>query len=545
VKTFHARWWGILMAGISLMTCEEPEPYFNKRATPPEEYTLDILDIHDGQHLAGMVSFCYTPTLPVADISDVALFVDEQLVYATSGSVGGCYPLSLNTYDWPEGNHVVTIGIFRKQPPDHGLLNLAGVPSINYTASVVFDQTSPSPVTLESVTRNPETGKPILSWTGNDDLNFFGYIVYKEEYGSGVFLDTLYDQHTTSFADASHGEYLGIRCAYKVIVWNRASLAESNAVEFVYPSPVPITTDDQLGICAPIGSYDDTELFVLNSEGVRAIAKATNMVTRSFPMAGKYPQGFALSNDGTKLYVVSSYNPGLIVLDAATFDIIASADVEGFTGKNLVCGRADRLYVTTSWPGTLHILDAVSLDVVKVAGLQAPGGLLAISSDNNTLFVADPGHDPYQPATVYALDVTTDDPEILVQRTASDEIRDMELSADDETLFVIHDWDYPANMNPYVDCWSSTTFASNKQLSVPDQAFSLSVNAQTLCVVYGERYLNHWNPGGIMQYDLSSGSLLHEWKWKQAPYDCYVDANNTRVYALGSYSWVINLNEWP
>lgn len=65
-----------------LLMCQEPEPFYNKIAVPPEEYPLEADGIREGQHLTGLVSFCFTPEIPASRISFVTVSVDDQMIYS-------------------------------------------------------------------------------------------------------------------------------------------------------------------------------------------------------------------------------------------------------------------------------------------------------------------------------------------------------------------------------------------------------------------------------------------------------------------------------
>lgn len=522
-------------------SCEEPEPYFNKKANPPEVKPLILDDLTEGQHVTGTLIIEFIPEIPITQIDMVSLSIDDQVQYGYG--YPGPFVFQIDTKLLSEGEHTIVIGVHEKGQ-DLGLLNLANIPATMYTVTVYIDHQSPTPVVLQSVEWNNELNTPQLTWTKNNDLNFYAYIIHKEEFLSGIFVDTVYDQDVTTYLDFSHGEAIGISCTYRVIVWNRDQQEESNALPFSYPAIFPLTVDDNLGVYPPIESADGTELFTLTSEGVKAVSLTTNAVQRTYPMPFKYPKGFALSKDGARMFVLSSYSPEITVLNASTFEVLNTADIDGFDGKNIICGRPDRLYITTSSPfsGPLIILNADNLQIVGELAIEAPNGLLDISTDNAILYVADMNLTQYQSAKIYSIDISTDTPSIIYQKSASDEVRDIELSADDETLFVIHDYDYPADMNLFVDCWEAATLTSYRKLSVPDQAFTVSVNAQTLCVAYGKRYLNHWDQGGVLRYDISSGALLEEWKLKQAPYECLVHSGNQNLYVFGFNSWVIPLS---
>lgn len=523
------------------MACEDPEPYYNKEAAPPEEHSWVVSGITEGQHLAGTVQLTFEPDFPVDEIAYVELMVDEQAVYGISTPP---FEFLVDTRQWPDGGHDLTIGVHEINPPDMGLLNLANIPSKMYTTSVYFDQTPPTPVVIESVLWNEAMQTPEVTWQKNNDANFYSYTI--QWIVNGYYYDSgpIYDQNVTSYANpALNNGAIGFDCSYRVFVYNRDQTAVTDWISFSYPESLqPI--DVSIGGKRPILSKSGNELFTLDNDGVKAFSLVTNTVVRSYDMSYKYPMGFALSKDGTKLYVLASNPSFIVVLNASDFEVIQSTELE-FTGMNIICGRPDRLYVSTYSPydGPLKILDAFTLSVVGSLDIGAPNGLLEISPDNNILYIADPSYAQYTDASVSAVDVSTDEPEILYQRAGfANKVRDIKISDDGATLFVVHDYDWPTPSNKFVDCWNANTLLSYKNLPVPDLPFNITVQGSSLFAAYGVGEYNHYDPGGIIQYETTGGTVMKDWKFMRAPYACEKAGAYNRLYVFGDKTWIVPLH---
>jgi len=521
----------LLLLFIFLSSCEEPEPYYNKEARPPEVKQLTITGLTEGQHVTGTLNIQFIPEIQPSEVDVVSLWVDEVLQYGYSTAP---FEFSLNTKLWPEGEHTIMFGVYEKQPPDLGLLNLALVPSMMYTITVYFDHQPPTPVVLQSVVWNNDAGAPQLIWQKNLDPNFYAYYIIHERNGYYENGEFIYDRNITTYNDNAFDGAMGFTCSYQVAVYNRDQTVISNAITLTYPEIFPFASDPSTNAKRPIKSNDGTELYTLNFEGVKAYSLTSNTLLKSHDMLYKQPTGFALSKDGSKLYVIAGLSPVITVLDASTFEVLNTADPAGFSGyftNDVVCGRPDRIYVSTDLTPGLKILDTNTLNIV---GEYPARGIMDISSDNNTLFVA---NSDLNPAMVFSVDITTDSPVELHQQSASDVVRDIELSADGQTLFAIHDNDYPTDGNQFVDYWNASTLISYKKLYIPYQPFSMWLDEGTICIPYGNRNLNYFEPGGILQYSISSGSLLNEWKFVQAPYACLIGQGS--LYAFGLKTWIV------
>jgi hypothetical protein len=524
---------------LSLFTaCEDPEPYYNKNAHPPTMGALVLEDIEEGQHITGTVTINFAPPIPASEILFVSLMVDNEMIYQFFSEP---YLLYLDTKQWPEGEHTISIGILEKNPPDLGLLSLAGVPSKVYSIDVFFDHKPPTPVVLESIVWNSANNTPLVTWQKNTDANFYAYIVQWEVNGNYHDSGYILDQNITSYSNPEmNNGAIGFTGTWRVYVYNRDLSLASNVLTFSYPETFVTTVDLSVFPYKPILSKDGTELFVLKSEGLQAISLANYTAVRNYYIT--FPTSLALSSDGTKLYLISPYSPRLTVLDAATFEVIATHDPQDFAGVNIIEGRNDRIYLSTSWSnGNVKILDANTFEVLGNININAPNGLLAISPDHNTLYVAHPSNAIYESAHIYAVDVTTDNPVVIKQQTASDQVRGIAVSDDGQKLFVLHDFDYSPALT-FVDCLNASTFESIRHLNVPNQAFSMSLVNEHLSVVYGPRNLVHWEPGGVMLFNADTGGEISDWKFVQAPFESLFNPKNQELYVFGFKTWIVPLN---
>jgi hypothetical protein len=213
------------------------------------------------------------------------------------------------------------------------------------------------------------------------------------------------------------------------------------------------------------------------------------------------------------LYVVS-YD-GLRILNAEDFSLIKQVNLN-FIGGAIASGRSDRIYVVSKGvyngapdTGTIKILNAATGDEIGDLGIVVPGAFLSMSSDNNTLYVADPSSSQSLPLShkgkVYQVDVSTDAASVLRQQDASDYIIAIQVSADGQTLFVAHDVDYPSTPNKFVDVWSTSTLQSVYKFSMPHPVLDFVANATSLFISVGEGDNSYF---GVSKFDLSTKTEL-------------------------------------
>jgi hypothetical protein len=132
---------------------------------------------------------------------------------------------------------------------------------------------------------------------------------------------------------------------------------------------------------------------------------------------------------------------------------------------------------------------------------------------------------------------------IVYQRAGfANKVRDIKLSGDGATLFVVHDYDWPAPSNKFVDCWNANTLISYKNLPVPDLALNITVQGSSLFAAYGNGEYNNYEPGGIIEYETAGGTVENDWKFMRAPYACEKSGAYNRLYVFGDKTWIVPLN---
>lgn len=526
------------LVAILVASCMSDDVFFNHDAGPPEVQLLTVDHLKQGQHVDGTLSFTFSPESN-SSVIGVVVFVDSVVVQELYNSP---YQIEINTRQWPEGNHHIDIGLVKAKSPEIGMLSLIGFPYKLYVIDLVFDRTPPTAVTLLKAEWDDNIHSPVLTWTKNNDPNFYAYIIYRQDKSTIYEAGRVYNQDQLSMADTWNDGAIGFTFTYYVEVSNRFQSLKSNQITLSYPDLINAAPESLISFIHPIISKNRPEFYVLEPNGVKALSTVTNQITRSYPMDFKYPLSFALSKDESKLYVVSTYSPKLTVLSAATFDVIYTTDLN-FNASSIICGRGDRLYLSTSWPfdGPVKIVDSSNGNEIGDVGIHAPNGLLAISSDNNTLYVANTSANLYQEAQIYKVDITTDNPQTLLTKNASDWVRGIQLSEDDQKLFVLHDIDYPAPLNNFVDCWDATSMTSVKKFYVANQAFDFSANATSIFIISGERTLQYGPPGEVYEYEISTNQVLNTWNFLHAPKIVQASPGKTVLYVYGDSFWRLNL----
>jgi hypothetical protein len=378
-----------------------------------------------------------------------------------------------------------------------------------------------TPVTLLSVTWDVTTKTPLLTWTKNNDNNFKAYAITRHQGGAAYEEIRILDQNVTSAHAVAHMA-VGFDATFSVDVVNQVeATSPSNQIEITFGdnlpfvTPMPVYEGER-----PVVASTRNEMYLIDNSGVYglvAVSTTNNTILRSYAVNSNINH-LALSKDDSKLYVIS-YDV-LRILNAENFNLIKQVYLSFFGGA-IICGRADRLYVVSKGTsngapdtGTIKILDATTGEEVADTDLIVPGAQLAISPDNNTLYVADLSNSQSLPLThkgkVYQMDVSTDVASVTNQQGTSDFIIGIQLSADGQTLFVAHDMDYPATPNKFVDAWSAATLQSLSKFFVPHPVYDFVVNASSLFISVGEGDNAYF---GVSKFDLSTKTEMNSWEF--------------------------------
>jgi len=535
----------VLAIGLFNVSCDltEPPRFFNQEAKPPQVYPLDIAnEIKPGQHLAGFFSFTVNLDSIRRPIELVILIVDSMRV---SGTYGPPYMLTLNTYDWNEGPHLVAVGVVERAP-NLGLLNLLGFPSVIFAAEVVFDQTPSTPVVLNPITW--ENGSPRLTWQQNNDANFYGYIIQRDgNYGAYPQFPLIYDRTTTTYLDTSITQTYGIDLNYRVDVYNRAMQAFGNSVNLQFGESLPASpfsgsSDGPRPLINP--ALD--EMFIMSYspfDTLKAVSTITHRIIRerSIPWFAN----FSISKDGARLFVVS-YNPNTLhVLDAGTFDSFWTTNLNFnvVLGNAIVAGRSDRVYIADLFDANgVKIINAHTGAQVGQIPFAVQDALLTISPDNNTLYVTSKS----APATVYRIDITTDAPQILTSRTVDDGVLSMQINSDGGRLYVLPELFRPENV---VEVWDAATLSTIGRLSVPfpqtdDRVFDVFVSASRVFVSFSRnvREGRYFLPGRVMQFDEPSMNALTSWDFVRVPRLIVASQDERYLYAFANKPCLVSIN---
>lgn len=520
-----------------LLSCDLIAPsdrFFNENAQPPKVEPLDISEIKPGQHLAGKVLFNVNLESVNSPIARVDLFVDSTLVFSAFNPP---YTLELDTEVWSEGEHLIAVGVIETRP-NIGLLAVVDFPSLIFSANVVFDQTPPTAVTLQSVIW--ENGHPRLSWTKNNNLNFYAYIISKDaNFGpfppplDGAGIDTIYDSSTTTYLDTSTSQFYEISSDYQVNVSNRAEVAPSNIINIRFGETIAVNGDQ---IARPIISPIREEVYFLESypsNTLKAVSTVSNTVVRSRQFNFPFPKTFALSKDGSKLFIVSFNSDSLSVIDPTTFNIIMTASSSVRGASSMVIGRPNRLYMTTiiQTGGWVKIIDTNTGAEIGEILIDATDGILTISPDNNTLYVA-------RETSVYKVDVSTDNAQVISQQTASHNVRSLQLSSDGTKIYLGHVFGPPSN---FVDIWDSETLTSIGRVTAPEQLFDFFVTS-THIYLSESRDLpegRYFLPGRVVQYNIESLNPQKFWEFVIVPRMIVTAGNSQFLYARGVEPWVV------
>lgn len=145
----------------------------------------------------------------------------------------------------------------------------------------------------------------------------------------------------------------------------------------------------------------------LNQNSVVGIDTETlKIVSNTF--VGSRPDGLALSNDGSKLYVAVSGSNFIGVIDTQSNQLINSINVQS-NPTDVEVGLDGRLYVLTS--SAISVRDPVTgANIGSQLPIRPYSGEMTMSPDKSTLYYADYG---LSPASLYKIDVSGVAPSVL------------------------------------------------------------------------------------------------------------------------------------
>lgn len=359
-----------------------PKPFYNSKASPPQEGTLLY---KNGQHVAGTIAFY------VHQASNKSEFLQARLVIDSTDTITGKYPLSLNTALWPQTEHNIRYFVWMIDSTS-GLQRLESTPTQVFDLNLVFDQTPPQPPGNLSITN--QNGHAKLTWTPTNLVNFDSYVINR----NGLVIATIRDQGTTSFLNSAYTMADFDAERYKVGASNNADTAYSQKDSLVYGQRL------SLGTAYASCSTASDVVSVLESNSSTKYVVAVNTLTGTAVDSGFVGQEtgnlMARSLDGTRIFVLSdaynSTNPAhpypsqwMTVYSSDNTWLYQNYVGDGFNYPgSWAIGGDDKIYFSND-VGTLSVFDKHGQFLWSSLLLNGSGRYLSISPDSSTLLAVD------------------------------------------------------------------------------------------------------------------------------------------------------------
>ena len=521
----------IFLLVLSCDLIEPEETFYNVDAEPPVEVEWDFLDIKQGQHLAGNIMFTFNPDTITDSIFNVIFVLDTSFI---STAYSPPYNFSLNTAEYSEGEHVIALFVRERGNNNIGLLNIIEGPTAIFTTTVNFDQSSPLPVTLLSAVWQDR--QPLLSWTKNNDLNFYSYEISRDgNWGSNNNI-VIKDQSTTSYLDITNSALIGTEINYTVSVNNRAESSISNELNITLGEKLPIDFNLSFSSNWPVLNFINNEIYLFEglSNTLIALSPIDNTILRETWI--DFTGILALNLNATELYVFSTF-PTITVLNPNDFNIIRTFNLPAGTnpGRSIAVGSNDYLYIAVTHPFSASIkrINTISGAVKDFLTLDPLPSLLAIDSDNNILYAASLN-------TIYKIDVSSDSAQVLSQIVISERIEDLHLSKDNLRLFVR----LPAASPSRIEILNTSNLSSANMITGSLWIHDLYITPSFLYVseARNSTEAKYFQPGRVTQYDISDLSTLKSWDFVLVPTKILLSGNEEYLYSFGSTTWVVDTN---
>jgi hypothetical protein len=314
----------VLISFLMVNSCTlvtEPERFYNDEAYPPDLYYFNFENLQPGQHVDGTTRIYFNPPNIDYDFNEILIMIDS-IIYRSFNTLP--YVIELNTRQFDEGLHTVSLYIYQKDKP-HGLLNILNPPSDIFQTSLYFDRTPLSPVQLTVSNNNNESIS--LNWTENTDQTFFAYIVYKSINDDNFFIiDTIYNRSCTTIIDTTNLTIIGANYSYKVVVatdYLFTYKSESNIGKcklgnaFEYPFSVfkggPYLDDERDVVYYIVDnqlvSFSTINFSLINKVNLIGLPSSGDNIFLNF------------NNDKTKIFILNQLNKAFWIINSIDFNL--------------------------------------------------------------------------------------------------------------------------------------------------------------------------------------------------------------------------------
>jgi hypothetical protein len=335
---------GILVYSCTLVT--EPDPIYNRNASPPQVYSFNFTDFTPGQHVDGTVRMTFNSPDVNSPDAVARLIVDSSDTYYYSSLP---FTVELDTRNYSEGIHKIAFYVYLNDKT-LGLLNIINAPNKIYETTLYFDRTPPDIVQLTVAMGN---GNNInLNWTKSVAENFYSYLVFKSVDGNTFLpVDTIADKNSTSYIDTAGTGLIGIKYQYKVAVTTDIKLkyqADSNTGELIRGAPYLYNFTKLVG--GPFLNETLDRVYFMTESKLVSFDASGNTLSADLDLTG------FMSIDGVKLF-------------AFNYD-------------------KSKIYLFNTAGNILWVLNSSNLSVIKKAALPESGWQLYVLDDSRILFNA-------------------------------------------------------------------------------------------------------------------------------------------------------------
>jgi gliding motility-associated-like protein len=250
-------------------------------------------------------------------------------------------------------------------------------------------------------TANPVPNQTVINGTATTAINFSGTgnIFDWTNDTPGIGLAASGGGNIPSFVPVNNGSNpvtANISVIPLSVAYAYVANAISNNVSVIKVSNHSVVTTIPVGKypCAVAVSRDGTKVYIANqrSNNLSVISASTNSVSGTISSGSNSPIAVAVSPDGRRLYVVNLNSNSVSVYDAAAYTLIASIDVGGYPDGVAVTPDGSKVYVTNS-SNTISVIDATTNTVkTTITEGKSPYGI-AVSPDGSNVYAAISGAD--------------------------------------------------------------------------------------------------------------------------------------------------------
>jgi hypothetical protein len=356
----------IILRGISLFifltifnSCDlitEPDRIINQDATPPVLRTVEFGNLSSGQHIDGTINIEINTDSIDFEIREVRLIVDDNYGKYDQNKP---YIFELNTRNFPEGLHNLTVAIYNTDPT-HGMLNLLYPPSVVLENELFFDRTPPQAVQL-NVGKSEDGKNALLNWTESTNLNFYAYRIFRAyKLDDWNIIDTLYEKTRTSYTDSTIMEVYGMEVTYKVEVctnpvFNYPYTIQSNEDTVLYGKTLDYQHNSFVLNNIILNKQVPEIYFVVNSTLLAFSTENETLLKETLiPSANGYVNGpFTISDDNSLLYIYNRQDSKITIINSESFSILRTltlpfSSLHGSSSSNIIYIDENKVLIITA-----------------------------------------------------------------------------------------------------------------------------------------------------------------------------------------------------